>query len=76
MVKDREYLHYISIYIILLETNVNHILCKYHTCDTVISYKVFIYYNTDLYSRLALLYNHKIQLLMKICITTGICTIT
>ena len=68
--------HNQSIYIILLETNVNHFPCKYHTCDTVISYKVVIYYNTDLYSRLALLYNHKIQLLLKICITTGICTIT
>ena len=72
MVKDREYLQLIA----LLETNVNHILCKYHTCYTVISYKVFIYYNTDLYSRLALLSNHKIQLLMKICITTGISTTT
>ena len=26
---------------------------------TVRSYKVFTYYDTDLYSRLALLYNHK-----------------
>ena len=38
MVKDKEYLQLIH----LQETYVNHILCKFHACDTVIPYKVFI----------------------------------
>ena len=43
----------------LLEIYEYHILCKFYAYDTVRSYKVFTYYDTDLYSRLALLYNHK-----------------
>ena len=72
MAKESTYNYFI--YIAMPEISLNQILCKCHICDTVRSYK--IYYDTDLYSRLALLYNHRIQLVMKICITTGISTTT